>query len=257
MVSDPADPGHRRESPVGRSTPPAARHLEVLPPARDGLLVLLAGAAGCIDALCYLRLGNVFTANMTGNAVLLGIATGQQVGARALHSAVALAGFVLGVLAGAELCGRHRGSQTGGWPLGVTLALGVELVLLGALAVGWALAGADPAGIAEYGLVGISALAMGLQSAAVRELPVGGVATTYVTGTLTGLLAGLALGGTLPQGATAPSRGGAGPGGRRGDRHGGAGCGRSRGRPDPGHAGRGRRGRGPAGQAGTPGLGSR
>ena len=196
MVSDPADPGHRRESPVGRSTPPAARHLEVLPPAGDGLLVLLAGAAGCIDALCYLRLGNVFTANMTGNAVLLGIATGQQVGARALHSAVALAGFVLGVLAGAELCGRHRGSQTGGWPLGVTLALGVELVLLGALAVGWALAGADPAGIAEYGLVGISALAMGLQSAAVRKLPVGGVATTYVTGTLTGLLAGLALGGT-------------------------------------------------------------
>jgi uncharacterized membrane protein YoaK (UPF0700 family) len=195
-VSDPAGPGHRRESPVGRSTPPAARRLEVLPPARDGLLVLLAGAAGCIDALSYLRLGNVFTANMTGNAVLLGIATGQQVGARALHSAVALAGFVLGVLAGAALCGRHQRSPTGGWPPGVTLVLGVELVVLGALAVGWALAGADPAGIAEHGLVGISALAMGLQSAAVRELPVGGVATTYVTGTLTSLLAGLALGGT-------------------------------------------------------------
>jgi uncharacterized membrane protein YoaK (UPF0700 family) len=196
MVSEAAGPGHRRESPVGRSTSPAARHLEALPPAREGLLVLLAGAAGCIDALSYLRLGNVFTANMTGNAVLLGIATGQQVGTRALHSAVALAGFVLGVLAGAALCGRHQGSQTGGWPPGVTLALGVELVALGALAVGWALAGADPAGIAEDGLVVISALAMGLQSAAVRELPVGGVATTYVTGTLTGLLTGLALGGT-------------------------------------------------------------
>ncbi len=36
---------------------------------------------------------------------------------------------------------------------------------------------------------------MGLQSAAVRQLRVGGVATTYVTGTLTGLLADLALGG--------------------------------------------------------------
>jgi uncharacterized membrane protein YoaK (UPF0700 family) len=193
-MSDPAGPGHRRDRPVGHPTSTAARHLEVLPPARDGLLVLLAGAAGGIDVLSYLRLGNVFTANMTGNAVLLGIATGQHVGARALHSAVALAGFVLGVLAGAALCGRHQGSQTGGWPPGVTLALGVELVLLAALAVGWALAGADPAGRAEDGLVGIAALAMGLQSAAVARLPLDGVATTYVTGTLTGLLFGLVLG---------------------------------------------------------------
>jgi len=98
------------------------------------LLALLAGTAGCIDALSYLRLGNVFTANMTGNAVLLGIATGQQVAARALHSVAALAGFALGVLAGAALCGRHQGSEAGGWPPRVTLALGVELVVLGAWA---------------------------------------------------------------------------------------------------------------------------
>jgi uncharacterized membrane protein YoaK (UPF0700 family) len=169
----------------------------VPPRARDGLLVLLAGAAGCIDALSYLRLGNVFTANMTGNAVLLGIATGQQVAARALHSVAALAGFVLGVLAGAALSARRQGSQAAVWPPGVTLTLGVELIVLGALAAGWALEGGDPAGRAEYGLIGVAALAMGLQSAAVRQLGVGGVATTYMTGTITGLLAGLALGGGL------------------------------------------------------------
>ena len=66
--------------------------------------------------------------------------------------------------------------------------------MLLALAGGWALAGEDPAGGAEYVLVGVAGLAMGLQSAAVRQLRVGGVATTYVTGTLTGLLADLALG---------------------------------------------------------------
>jgi uncharacterized membrane protein YoaK (UPF0700 family) len=175
---------------------PAATHQEVrvLSRARDGLLALLAGTAGCIDALSYLRLGTVFTANMTGNAVLLGIATGQQVAARALHSVAALAGFVLGVLAGAALGGRHQGSGAGGWPPRVTLTLAVELVVLGALAGGWALTSGDPAGSAQYGLVGVAALAMGLQSAAVRQLRVGGVATTYLTGTLTGLLAGLALG---------------------------------------------------------------
>jgi uncharacterized membrane protein YoaK (UPF0700 family) len=161
--------------------------------ARDALLALLAGAAGCIDALTYLRLGNVFTANMTGNAVLLGIAAGQQEAARVLHSVVALAGFVLGVVAGAVLCGRRELSETSRWPPRVTLALAVELVALLTVAVGWGLAGEDPAGAVEYGLVGVAALAMGMQSAAVQRLRVAGVATTYVTGTLTSLFTDLAL----------------------------------------------------------------
>jgi uncharacterized membrane protein YoaK (UPF0700 family) len=38
---------------------------------RNGLLLLLACAAGAIDAISYLGLARVFTANMTGNAVLL------------------------------------------------------------------------------------------------------------------------------------------------------------------------------------------
>jgi len=42
--------------------------------ARHALLLTLSCAAGCVDAISYLRLGNVFTANMTGHAVLLGIA---------------------------------------------------------------------------------------------------------------------------------------------------------------------------------------
>jgi uncharacterized membrane protein YoaK (UPF0700 family) len=161
--------------------------------ARDALLALLAATAGCIDALSYLRLGNVFTANMTGNAALLGIAAGQQAAARALHSVVALAGFVLGVLAGAALCGRREQSEARRWPPRVTLTLAVELIALLAMAVGWALAGEDPAGGAEYGLVGAAALAMGMQSAAVQRLQVAGVATTYVTGTLTSLFTDLAL----------------------------------------------------------------
>jgi uncharacterized membrane protein YoaK (UPF0700 family) len=41
---------------------------------RNGLLLALAFAAGYIDALSYLGLSRVFTANMTGNTVLLGIA---------------------------------------------------------------------------------------------------------------------------------------------------------------------------------------
>jgi uncharacterized membrane protein YoaK (UPF0700 family) len=85
------------------------------------------------------------------------------------------------------------------------LALGVELLMLVGVAAGWLLSGKDPAGGPEDALVVLAGLAMGLQSAAVRQLRVEGVATTYVTGTLTALLAGLvnrgaARGGLLRQG---------------------------------------------------------
>jgi uncharacterized membrane protein YoaK (UPF0700 family) len=42
------------------------------PRVRDGLLLTLTAAAGSADAVSYLGLGRVFTANMTGNLVLLG-----------------------------------------------------------------------------------------------------------------------------------------------------------------------------------------
>lgn len=50
--------------------PTSARSITIL----NGLLLLLACAAGAIDAISYLGLGRVFTANMTGNTVLLSLA---------------------------------------------------------------------------------------------------------------------------------------------------------------------------------------
>jgi uncharacterized membrane protein YoaK (UPF0700 family) len=44
---------------------------------RSGLVVLLTIASGFSDALGYVALGHVFTANMTGNSILLGLAMGQ------------------------------------------------------------------------------------------------------------------------------------------------------------------------------------
>ena len=45
---------------------------------RDLLLLGLTWAAGFVDAVSYLGLGNVFTANMTGNTMLLGIALVEE-----------------------------------------------------------------------------------------------------------------------------------------------------------------------------------
>ncbi len=78
----------------------------------------------------------------------------------------------------------------------VTAALAVELALLALLAAGWELAGPRPAGASQYLLQVTAAVAMGMQSAAVRGLGRGEYATTYLTGTLTAMIAGLATPGT-------------------------------------------------------------
>src|SRR5215210_549077 len=67
---------------------------------RNAMVVLLSVAAGCVDAVSYLGLGRVFTANMTGNTVLLGLSLGQADWQAALRSGVALAGFIMGVAVG-------------------------------------------------------------------------------------------------------------------------------------------------------------
>ncbi len=155
---------------------------------RDAMLVMLSLAAGCVDAVGYLGLGQIFVANMTGNTILLGLALGQAKAQAALRAVVALAGFVVGVAAGAAIVGPGR--ERFAWSPAVTAALALELVVLVAFAVGWFLAEAEPAGLAVYPLIVLPSLAMGVQSAAVRRLGIPGVATTYITGTLTDLTEG-------------------------------------------------------------------
>jgi len=155
---------------------------------RDAMLTSLSLAAGCVDAVGYLGLGQVFVANMTGNTVLLGLAIGQADGRDVLQSGTALAGFVLGVAVGAAIVERGP-DRAAVWTPAVTAALGLEFVILVVFAAGWLLDGSEPSGVAVYLLIALSALAMGVQSAAVRRLNVAGVSTTYITGTLTSLTA--------------------------------------------------------------------
>jgi uncharacterized membrane protein YoaK (UPF0700 family) len=158
--------------------------------ARDGILVGLTFVSGAVDAFSYLGLGRVFTANMTGNLVLLGIAAGQGQLLTALRAASAFAGFACGVLVGAWLT--RAAQPVGRWHPRVTACLGLELLLLATLAAWWiAVGGHLPRGVTEA-LIALSSVAMGVQTAAVRRLAVPGVTTTYATGTLTGVLAQLA-----------------------------------------------------------------
>jgi uncharacterized membrane protein YoaK (UPF0700 family) len=157
---------------------------------RDGLLLGLTLVAGAVDAVSYLGLGRVFTANMTGNLVLLGLAIGQGQVLEALRSVVAFLGFAAGAMLGGWVVGAGQGGEV--WPSKVTVVLGVECALLAGFLVVWQFVGAEPSNVELEVLIALSSAAMGVQSAAGRRLAVAGVSTTYVTGTLVTLMAELA-----------------------------------------------------------------
>jgi uncharacterized membrane protein YoaK (UPF0700 family) len=61
------------------------------------------------------------------------------------------------------------------------------------LTVIWVAASGRPAGAVQYLVLTVAATAMGLQGAAFGVVRMGGVATTYLTGTLTGLVTRLVV----------------------------------------------------------------
>ena len=77
----------------------------------------------------------------------------------------------------------------------MTVALGLELAALFAFAGGWAVASGRPTGGAQVPLIVLASLAMGVHSAAIRELRVPGLSSTYLTGTLTAVIGDLVQGG--------------------------------------------------------------
>jgi uncharacterized membrane protein YoaK (UPF0700 family) len=145
-------------------------------PLAQGLLVLTF-STGLIDAVSYLGLGHVFTANMTGNIVLLGFGIAGSGGLPVVAPLVSLGAF----LAGSAVGGRSS--------LHVVRALGIETVLVLAAAVVAIAADVEPSTLAAYAVIALLALAMGVRNATVRRLAVPDLTTTVLTMTLTGLAA--------------------------------------------------------------------
>ena len=156
----------------------------------------LAAAAGAVDVLAFTRMGQAFASIVTGNLVVAGTAIGQGDPRMLANVALAVAAFAVGVVLGG-LGVRSAGLSSARWPVQVTVLCLVELVVLLVLTGVWLATGGAPLGAARYVALVAAALAMGLQSAAFRLVPVPGVTTTYFTGTLTSLLVGLVTSGRL------------------------------------------------------------
>src|SRR5689334_25360099 len=80
-----------------------------------GLLLALTVVSGLIDAVSYLGLGHVFTANMTGNVVALGFAAAGAPGFSIPHTSTSLAFFLAGAAAGGRIAGRYGGRSRRTW----------------------------------------------------------------------------------------------------------------------------------------------
>jgi uncharacterized membrane protein YoaK (UPF0700 family) len=161
-----------------------------------GTLMVLTVVSGLVDAVSYLGLGHVFTANMTGNVVLLGFAAAGAPGFSIPASLASLGAF----LVGAACAGRvtlHIASRRR-W---LVAAMVTEGVLSGGAAVASAVAGGViGSGWPRYTVIVVMAFAMGVRNSTIRRLAVPDVTTTVLTMTLTGLAADSSLaGGSNPK----------------------------------------------------------
>jgi uncharacterized membrane protein YoaK (UPF0700 family) len=165
--------------------------------ARSVLFVLLTLTflSGVVDAVCYLGLGRVFTANMTGNIVILGFAAAGAPGFSVSASLTSLGVFLLGAVAGGRLSAR-----VGSHSRALSAAITAEALFVGAGATVACTVATVATGWGRYATIALLAFAMGIRNAVIRRLSVPDMTTTVLTMTLTGLAADSTLaGGTNPR----------------------------------------------------------
>jgi uncharacterized membrane protein YoaK (UPF0700 family) len=183
--------GKKKAEEIALSTPAPDRLL-------PALLLALTVVTGSVDAVCYLALGHVFTANMTGNVVFLGFAMAAVPGLSFARSGAALAAFVIGATIGGRLAARLGEGPRRRWA-SIGFAGEAMLLLAGAL-LAFGAGGdllRDPPRL--YGLIAVTGIAMGVRNAVVRKLAERDLTTTVLTMTITGIAADSPFaGGTNP-----------------------------------------------------------
>ena len=155
------------------------------------LMLALTFSTGIADAVGYLGLDRVFTGNMTGNVVILGMALAGGDDLPVAGPLLALGTF----MAGAALAGVVLRPVQVGWTPRTTGLIAAVGLLLAAITVPLAVADADLPRTVQLVVTGLLALAMGTQAATARHLSVKDVTTVVVTSTITGLAADSRLAG--------------------------------------------------------------
>ncbi|KFI82942.1 YoaK family protein [Bifidobacterium psychraerophilum] len=147
------------------------------------MMIVATFATGIIDAVGYLGFDKIFTANMTGNVIVLGMGLAGNDELPVMGPLIALAAFFIGAL----LCGRLLRNAEGGWSRPVRRFFLVEAIIL--LCAGLILLRVrlEPDSSVLYIFTFIVACVLGGQASAARKVGVKDVTTVVVTSTITGL----------------------------------------------------------------------
>jgi uncharacterized membrane protein YoaK (UPF0700 family) len=148
-------------------------------------LLVLTFTTGLVDAVSYLGIGHVFTANMTGNIVFLGFGIAGSGGLPIVAPIVSLAAFLVGAGAGGVLASRVADRH----PQHMARALGIEVLVVGVAAILAAAIKIRANAVSGDVVIALLAFAMGVRNATVRRVAVPDLTTTVLTMTLTGLAA--------------------------------------------------------------------
>jgi uncharacterized membrane protein YoaK (UPF0700 family) len=149
-------------------------------------LMVLSFGTGATDAFAFLNLNGVFTANMTGNLILVGLFKRPGYAATLTPIIVAILVFAAACYVGFRVTRTSDARRQ--HDISVRL-LGVAAIAQLAVLVGWISTGGQPGQSAKVLLVFGSATAMALQTVIAKRLESRvGVTTTFVTGTLANVL---------------------------------------------------------------------
>ena len=149
-------------------------------------LLGMTAVTGLVDAVSFLSLGRVFTANMTGNIVLLAFATAHVPGLSIARSSTALLAFLVGAILGGRIMARASADSQIHFAAQAFLLEVAFLFAASFCGIGYR------ADLLEYSfqpfaLIALTALAMGTRNAAVRKLAIPDLTTTVLTLTITGI----------------------------------------------------------------------
>jgi len=152
----------------------------------------MTAVTGLVDAVSFLSLGRVFTANMTGNVVLLGFATARVPGLSVTLSLTALVSFLSGAVIGGRIMARAGSDSHFRFAVQAFLLEVVVLTAASLCGIGYKADVMGPS-VQRLALIALTALAMGTRNAAVRKLAIPDLTTTVLTLTLTGIAADSSL----------------------------------------------------------------
>src|SRR5882762_3969660 len=149
-------------------------------------LLGMTAVTGLVDAVSFLSLGRVFTANMTGNIVLLAFATAHVPGLSIARSLTALLAFLVGAILGGRVMARASADSQIRFAARAFLLEVAFLFAASLCAIGYRRDLLEHS-FQPFALIALTALAMGTRNAAVRKLAIPDLTTTVLTLTITGI----------------------------------------------------------------------